>query len=182
MVRIDMKEAYFNWLCEQVEATDPDIKLLYLLDHIPFTYSVPFDDNRYEDGIDLRYRFGYAIHAGNAMVAEELDDHECSVLEMLIALSIRCEEQIMMDIDKGSRVGKWFWSMISNLGLKPYGHSISDKQMVETIVRRFLERRYKPSGEGGLFTIPNTKRDLRTVEIWTQLMWWINYIDERGET
>ena len=41
----------------------------------------------------------------------------CSVLEMMIALSMRCEEQIMDDPDIGNRTGQWFWDMIDNLGL-----------------------------------------------------------------
>lgn len=35
------------------------IKLLRHLHNIDFQYMLPMDGNRAEDGIDLRYRFGY---------------------------------------------------------------------------------------------------------------------------
>ena len=80
---------------------------------------IPMDGNRAEDGIDLRYRFGHEQHYSDAMVASFLDDRPCSVLEMMIALSIRCEEHIMDDPDVGNRTGQWFWSMIASLGSGP---------------------------------------------------------------
>ena len=84
---------------------------------VEFVYIIGMDGNRAEDGIDLRYRFGYERKHEGPMVATYLDDRPCSILEMMTALANRCEEHIMDDQDIGDRTGQWFWSMISNLGL-----------------------------------------------------------------
>jgi hypothetical protein len=50
-----------------------------------------------------------------------------------------------------------------------------DEGGADRIVQRFLDHKYGLHGEGGLVTLPDTRRDLRTVEIWYQMMW---YLDE----
>ena len=52
---------------------------------------------------NLRYRFGREIKLPSGIISSELDNYPCSVLEMLIALSIRCEETIMTDEEYGDR-------------------------------------------------------------------------------
>jgi len=134
------------------------------------------DGNREADGIDLRYRFGYENSYEDPMIAANLDDRPCSVLEMLIALSIRCEEHIMDDPDIGDRTGEWFWNMIENLALGSMSDSKFDRDYVNNAISRFLNREYKRNGEGGLFTIKHCKYDLRTVEIWYQMCWYLDDI------
>ena len=95
----------------------------------------------------------------------------CSVLEMMIALSMRCEEQIMDDPDIGNRTGQWFWDMIDNLGLGNMSDSKFDSLYVDEVLQRFLNRDYKRNGEGGLFTINRRGLDMRSVEIWYQMCW-----------
>ncbi|MDR1541573.1 MAG: hypothetical protein LBU32_26995 [Clostridiales bacterium] len=73
--------------------------------------------NRAEDGIDLRYRFGYEHRYENPMIATYLDRRPSSVLEMPVALSMRCKESIMDDPDACDRTGRCLWNMIANLGL-----------------------------------------------------------------
>jgi hypothetical protein len=92
---------------------------------------------------------------------------------MMVALAIRCES-VMDDTSFGDRTGQWFWGMISSLGLGSMNDSRFDIDYVEDCVTRFLERDYEPDGRGGLFTIRHCDRDMRDVEIWTQL--WL-YID-----
>lgn len=174
----DLNYLYFHWMCKQVNATREEGGLLNQLDNIIFEYQDPFDGNRYEDGISLRYRFGYLNGVTPAHIAAEIDNKPCSVFEMMLALAIKCED-IMLDSDKGDQVPQWFWGMVKSLGLIQYGHIISDPQTVESVIGRFIRREYEPNGEGGLFTIPDTKRDLRKEEIWKQLMWYLNYIEER---
>ena len=52
---------------------------------------------------------------------------------------------------------------------------VFNRQYVEAAVTGLLNREYEPDGKGGLFTIKDCDRDLRTVEIWYQLCW---YLDE----
>ena len=95
---------------------------------------------------------------------------------MMIALSIRCEETIMDDPKIGDRTGQWFWGMISNLGLSSMIDKRFDEEYVWYNIERFLNRDYEADGKGGLFTIKNTNRDLRKVEIWIQLCWYLDNI------
>lgn len=175
---------YFDWLYELVckDKFGKDIsykKLLTRLHNTEFRYSLSRDQNRADDGTDLRYRF--AVTQGYEHMADEianiLDElGPCSVLEMMIALSLRCEENIMDDPRMGNRTSQWFWEMIVSLGLGSMSDTMFDGHFVNDIIERFLNREYEPNGKGGLFTIRNFNGDLRTVEIWYQLCWYLDSI------
>lgn len=137
-----------------------------------FTFTIRLDENRAMDGIDLRRRFALLQECED--IVDYLDG-PCSVLEMMIALSIRIEESIMDDPNIGDRTGQWFWGMIVNLGLGSMSDSRFDKRVVDDILTRFLNRDYEPNGKGGLFTVRHCRQDLRDVEIWYQMSW---YLDE----
>lgn len=173
-----INDDYFEWLCEIVDTKRFSKKVSYrkLLKHlhnIEFTWFIPKDDNRADDGIKLRRRFALVNDD------EELSDYiygPCSVLEMMIALAIRCEESIMDEVGLGERTGQWFWGMVNNLGLSPMSDSKFKVNVVDDIIARFLNREYEPDGRGGLFTIKHCDEDLRTVEIWCQLSWYLGSI------
>lgn len=176
----ELNTEYFDWMYQLVydkrySQRKSYRKLLAHLHSIDFNYIIGMDGNRAEDGIDLRYRFGYEQNFEEAVIADLLDIHPCSVLEMMIALSLRCEENIMDDPDIGDRTGKWFWSMVVNLGLQDITDDNYREHYVEKVIDKFLHRDYGSDGKGGLFYIPNCKRDMRNVEIWCQAMW---YLDE----
>ena len=104
MTKNELNDAYFNWMYQLVfdgrySKRLSYRKLLRELHRIEFTYSIPMDGNRAEDGVDLRYRFGYENGYSSSMISVYLDNRMCSVLEMMIALAIRCEEHIMDDPD-----------------------------------------------------------------------------------
>jgi hypothetical protein len=105
-------------------------------------------------------------------------DEPCSVLEMMVALAIRCEEHIMEDLELGDRTEKWFWIMIDSSGLNALTDMTFNSYEADIILQRILNREYGPCGEGGLFLIPNCGFDLRNVEIWYQLCWYLNYYEE----
>lgn len=175
MTRNEVINEYFEWMCHLVSDDRRCISKSYhnLLCHLhsrDFIFSIDMDDNRASDGIDLRYRFSYEKGYIHPMIATYLDDRPCSILEMLVAMCIRCEE-FMDDPDIGNRTGEWFWDMIENLGLCPMDDTHFDEEYVNEILDIFMNREYEPNGRGGLFTIENCKYDLRTVEIWYQLMW-----------
>lgn len=176
MTRSELNQEYIDWMYQLVSSdrfhrSSSRWKLVNHLHRIIFLYSMPMDGDRAEDGVNLRYRFGYENSYDDAMIAKYLDDHPCSVLEMMIALAIRCEEQIQ-DLDIGDRTGHWFWNMVASLGLNvPY-----DPYIVDTRIERFMDREYSYNGEGGLFTVQHPRRDMRTVELWWQMCWYINTI------
>lgn len=155
-------------------------KLLKYLFEKEFTYKLDLDGNRYADGIELRYKFGYEANIPDAQIATELDDKPCSVLEMMIALANRCEEDIMSDPYYGNRTSDWFFTMIENLGLSSSVDIWFDLSYVEEVIDRFLNREYDPNGRGGLFVI-NNRKDLRGVEIWVQAMWYLDEVITESE-
>lgn len=170
---------YFNWLYDKVceDRFSDKIsyrKLLMRLHDTKFTYLLDRDKNRADDGIGLRRRF-----ANDYTCIDEADAYlteSCSVLEMMLALAIRCEETIMDDPAYGDRTTQWFWGMIVNLGLGSMTDDNFDKQFVTSVLKKFLNREYEPNGHGGLFYVRNCEYDLRDVEIWIQLCWYIDSI------
>lgn len=177
-----ISEEYFEWLyemmCSERYSDNTSYRnLLIHLHNIEFRYLIPNDQNRAEDGAELRYRFavthGYRYTYESALRALP---QPCSVLEMMIALAVRCEENIMDDPKLGDRTGQWFWAMVTNLGLGSMHDELYDFEYVQSTIDRFLDRRYSPDGRGGLFTIRNADRDLRDVEIAYQLFWYLDNI------
>lgn len=172
MTTVGLQKKYFKWMCKVIgvtPATSNYEQLLTYLHHTPFAYVMDRDANRAEDGIELRYRFGLIHHISDPEIANALDLQDCSVLEMMVALSLRIEEHIMQDSECGNRSGMWFWSMISNLGL----HSMDDLDFCESytymILQKFMMREYGASGEGALFTVTKPTFDARNTEIWYQM-------------
>lgn len=179
MTKDELLNRYFDWMYQLVvddRYSKSYRKLFVRLHDTEFTYTIPMDGNRAEDGIDLRYRFGREQHYNDRMIASFLDDRPCSVLEMMIALSIRCEEHIMDDPDIGDRTGQWFWAMIASLGLGSMYDARFDRDRVDDILARFLERDYARNGEGGLFTVNLCRQDMRSIEIWYQMACYLKEI------
>ena len=148
-------EKDYTKLCEQMLET-------------PFVYFVGNDVNRYEDGADLRrdYEDTYG----------EVDDicEEISVMEVLVKLAIRCDEDVMYEPEYGFRVDLWFWEMISALGLTKFNNHHYDFDEVEEILYCFNERTYGPDGgKGCAFIVNNPKRSMVDTEMWYQMMDWL---------
>lgn len=188
MTRDEMKSRYFEWMLSIVDEKrfDNYHRLLSRLDGTDFVSDgSPFrdindrDSNRGADGISLRYRFGYLMGYSNPMIASYLDDRPCSVFEMLVALAIRIEEEIMHESDKGDRTDIWFWDMLFNLNLTGMDDIHYDERVVDRILHTFMYRDYNSSGFGSLFPTINPRADLRKTDIWYQMSW---YYAERANT
>ena len=178
MARNDIVIEYVEWLFDIVNKNRHYFgRLLTHLHNTDFRCVIPRDENRAADGMNLRYRFALANgYEDDARLIIHCLDGPCSVLEMMIALAIRCEEDIMDDATIGDRTAQWFWGMVVSLGLGSMTNDRYDKQFVDDVLNTFLDRRYSPDGRGGLFTIRYCDRDLRTVEIWYQLLWYLDSI------
>jgi hypothetical protein len=126
-----------------------------------FVWFVPNDDNRAEDGRELRSEW-----ATNTKT--EIDSNwlslGCSFLELLIGLSRR------LAFETDGNAADWFWHLINNLGLLGY-HDRSNfrAEDVDEITSVVIWRTYDPNGNGGLFPLQHTTNDQRQVEIWYQL-------------
>lgn len=176
-VRNDYFEWLYNYVCKgRVNNKVSYKRLLGFLHQIEFTFSIPNDVNRAKDGVDLRYR--YAISTDDIgltpnIIMDTLDG-PCSVFEMMVALAVRCEVTIMDDTRYGDRTGQWFWTMMTNLGIGYMNDELFNKDIAEEIIYTFLDREYAPDGKGGLFYIRNCEDDLRDIEIWSQLCWYLD--------
>lgn len=173
--RSKIEKLYFEWMfdlvCEgRYAETISYKKLLTYLHNVEFTYSMSKDADRAADGVELRYRFAYDT---GYICAEDYLEGPCSVLEMMIALAIRCEE-VMDDTAYGDRTAQWFWKMIINLGLGDMLDSRFDEYHVEAVIDRFLNREFEPDGRGGLFKVRRCDYDLRHVEIWKAMCWMLD--------
>lgn len=173
---------YFLWLSDKVCGTrfGPGVsfkKLLMQLHNTEFRYFIPKDGNRAGNGRSLRYRFGLD-HPFEANIVEAIDDKPCSVLEMMVALSIYCEEHVMDNPKYGDRTGQWFWQMIANLGLADQTDERFDKGHVISVLNRFLDRKYDRDGTGGLFRVRNSTEDMRKLEIYHQLCRYLEKVEQ----
>lgn len=174
----DLVNKYFEWMYQLLcgDTKRPSYwKLLCQLHDTVFDYSIGMDGNRAEDGLDLRYRFGYENGIDHSTIVSCLGHEDCSVLEMMAALAIRLEEHIMDNPDIGDRTGQWFFDMIGNLGLSRMTDESFNRSYVKKVLHRFLNRTYERNGKGGLFTVHHNNIDMRSVEIWYQAVW---YLDE----
>lgn len=183
LTKNELIDRYFDWMYQLVVddrySNKSYHKLFSRLHDTEFTYTIPMDGNRAEDGIDLRYRFGREEAYDDCMIASYLDDRPCSVLEMMMALAIRCEEHLMDNPDVGDRTGQWFWGMVASLGLGSMDDRNFDRYYVDQVLERFLEREYERNGEGGLFTV-NNGRNMRTTEIWYQMNYHLSELIKEG--
>lgn len=153
---------YIKWLARKVEvplSAEPDMSynlLMRALFEKEFYSLVQYDENREEDGLNLREDYFNGS-----------EDGVCSVLEMMVALAIRCSYDILYNVADAATV---FWDMIRNLGLDEATDLRFDEDSVDVILDRFLDREYGKDGSGGLFYRGNhTKIDMRNEEIWWQM-------------
>ena len=163
-------ELYYNWLIDKVAVT-PALKqnyskLLRALWDIDFTYTIPRDENREMDGLRMRITF-----ENKTFIKLDLEDIDkrCSVLEMMVALACRCDDQLMWDDTIGSRASDWFFIMIDSMGLIGMKNSCFDYGYTIGIVNAMLLRYYKPDGRGGLFITNDPTYNMPDKEIWFQM-------------
>lgn len=180
MHKTDIENEYFEWMYETVchDRFAKNIsyrKLLEYLHDIRFKWKIPKDNNRAADGIELRRQYNFYCRRDIPNILEHISG-PCSVLEMMVALAIRCETDIMHDSSIGDRTTQWFWKMIVNLGLGGMTDDQFDKDYIRDVINKFLNREYEPDGRGGLFTVRHCEHDLRKIEIWIQLLWFLDTI------
>lgn len=161
-----VNDIYYHWLLEQIHYygnKKPYNKLLDYLYRTPFWIVIPRDDNRMNDGLNLQTEF-------ESMSGYQLDrKYPCSVLEMLIALSIRIEEEYLSNMDE-LHPEHIFWEMIENLYLDDETDQVFDEENCEEILHNWMERDFEPSGYGSIFPLNEATKDQRDVEIWEQMM------------
>jgi hypothetical protein len=161
---------YLEWLYRQVDYPDTEDtsqtfwKLFEQLYNSEALWLVPHDDNRLQDGKDLRQKFAETL-------PEPIDDPEwmgleCSVLELIIGLAYRMFYEDAM----GRPTEYWFWKLLENLKLERCtDRSRFSKRRVDDTIKRVLHREYETDGDGGFFPLKHPDGDQRDVELWYQL-------------
>lgn len=175
-----LRTRYFDWMMTKIRASANYKELIDYLYRTPFEATMFEDNNRVAAGLDLVYQFAYE----NNIDYTEIDSYfsnlrECSILEMMIALAMKMENQFLGGLSSEDQTWKWFWQMIKNLGLDIYDNRHFDGYEIDCILATFIDRKYSSDGQGGLFHIRNCKYDLRQVEIYNQMCWYSNSILER---
>ena len=171
-VTIDYFDWMYNLVCRNRYSKNISFKKVFsYLNDTKFTYSIRMDLNRAKDGTELRRRYANEFKIAN--IYDRICG-PCSVLEMMIALANRCEVDYMDDPAFGDRTVQWFWGMIANLGLGSMIDTRYDKQHVDEVLYTFLNRKYERDGRGGLFRIRDSHEDMRKVEIWYQMCYYLD--------
>lgn len=170
----NVKTRYKNWLISKVDTTTVNMgfysRLLDILFKTDFFYieddpELKMDKNRASDGLYLRTIFDN--ETGNCIVGC-LEEKKVSVLEVLVALSVRIEQDIMGT--GNDDFGYWFVEMLENMGLMHYSNddNWSDRDILD-ILGRFMYRRYGDDGVGSLFPMKNWPAGFAKMEIWDQM-------------
>lgn len=181
-----VEQLYFKYLinsvCSKEEKSTYSMLLMRLFETEFVSYD-EFDDNLVENSLGMRDEFYKFSETGRkmALIYGEID-FNCTVLELMVYLSIKIEDTIMSNNDFGDRTGLWFWSMIDSLGLKNFDNFGYDEEKIDHILTNFIEKKYQKSGKGGLFTVKNPSKNERIENIWSQAMnFLVEFACENGE-
>lgn len=161
---------YFLWLIAQIGIPERNRNtyndLFMRLYETEFVWMVPHDDNRLQDGIELRYEFG----ARRA----DFSDMPVSMLEVLIALSRR----VAWTTDRSPEF--WAWQLLDNLRLtKSSDPLVGQKaERVEDVLEALIWRTYAQDGNGGFFPLNYPRDDQTKREIWDQMNAYVNEMDK----
>lgn len=96
----------------------------------------------------------------------------CSIIEVICGLAIRMDD-IMRD-PEGAHIDRWFWELISNLGMSDFTDEAYERGLwsltdVRNIVDIFMDRTYDELGHGGLFPRNKCDKNQRECELFVQM-------------
>lgn len=162
-----IEEVYFNWLYSKVAyMPNPTPSLTFYtlfrdLHSTEFVWLISGDDNRAQDGLDLRREFfrESLIHQDPVW-----NDIGCSVLEMLIAFSRKAEFETDLD------ARDWFWIFLDNLNLSEFSDARKNTSLrTSERLNTFIYREYERNGKGGMFPLKTPSGNQKKVQLWYQL-------------
>lgn len=156
-------DEYRYWLLDYVGFKKKNYEhLMAILHDTDYIWVMDRDENRSDDGLSLRDHYGLYFN------------YPCSVLEMLVALSIRINNDYIGDPgDLHPEI--IFWEMICNLNLNRFDDDHMDSDLVSRILDNWMNRRFSITGSGSIFPQGSTSsRDQRKTEIWAQMLEYIS--------
>lgn len=151
---------YYEWLksCVDIPNSKSYDDLFEIMHNLEFHWTVPNDDNRVQDGLDLRYEF---LMGKN----EILHLLGATLLEILVSLSRRTA------FTAGGNPEQWAWKLLKNLRLNKKSDPLTeeDRVKVNDILDALVWRTYQRDGQGGFFPLKYPDEDQTKVEIWYQM-------------
>jgi len=173
---------YFEWLAEKVHAKEHDsMQLVKTLFETAFIVIVPNDENRSDDGLDLREDWLDVC----GLSVDPLMGKSANLLEVLIALSIHFDDLMPAPVthtEAKHRPSKWFWEMLKNADVHEFTDdywNVKYANELRYMLDAIMKRLYDYNGIGGFFPLRNPKKDQRDVELWYQMN---DYIMEKNVT
>lgn len=169
-------KSYISWLRSQLDFIDSpntyNELFAALLSH-RYTWILPMDSNRAQDGKEVRERFYNSI--SYLEYPKWVKDEPCSFLEFLAAITFRMNYICSgYNEDKTKEI---FWLLLSNLGINELSDAnwerMDGSRMVAEAVERVCKRKIDINGEGGLFPLQAPKQNQREVEVWYQMQAYI---------
>jgi hypothetical protein len=147
-----------------------------------FRWSVPNDDNRAQDGLQLRadfilYYTGKSLSLSEMPTDDPLVSTPASIFEVLLGIARRMDELIVPPYEQGE-VAKFFWELCENLDLIRYEDQVYPANYDHIIDQRlddWMDRQY--DYRGGIFplrTLPDGPHEKK--ELWFQMM---DYVTEK---
>lgn len=175
MSKEPLDELYFKWLAVQVVNTrlkNPSRTYWFVLRQLyttEFLWRIRNDDNRVEDGKELRLEF--LDQHPDVERSSEWVGLGCSFLEMLIALTRRLAFEV-----EGVSSSEWFWHLMENTSLVIPDRDYDRDRMhsfVDQVLQQLNNRTYEKNGRGGLFPLHDVSIDQTKVEIWYQMNFYL---------
>lgn len=170
---------YFEWLISQIEIRSSRTyhELFERMHNTEFVWFVPNDDNRVQDGLDLRIEFVNDV----PMTRKEheafnmwLRNKGSTVLEVLIGLSRR------VAFTAGGVANWWAWKLIENVHLQRMSDPLTREKTkrIDEVLDALIWRTYNYDGKGGFFPLTEALEDQTKIEIWYQMNKYVMEIQE----
>jgi hypothetical protein len=166
---------YFDWLTQQFEILGKSKRtyqaLFLKLFSTEFVWTIPGDDNRVKDALDLRREFE---NQGGPRFGRIQTLQFVTVLEVLLALSRR------LAFLAGGEAPEWAWHLLENLNIEGCSDPLTLTQSghIDEVLDALVWRTYQKNGRGGFFPLKKPKGDQRKVELWYQMQEYISEIQE----
>ena len=165
----DEVKNYLRWLCDDVGfdynrySNLASTMLTYVFNDV-----VDNDINRTWDAVANREDFEYEYD----VVLDLHNNDSAGILEVLVVLARRAAG-IMYDANDEDKTEYYFDIMMRNLGLYKYDDDHYDHHKVSNILHIFNNRMYDKYGHGSIFVVDNPPGDMKEVEIWSQMNWYL---------
>ena len=151
---------YYEWLISHIAIPNGKsyLGLFEVMHNTEFHWTVTNDDNRIQDGLDLRDEF---LNGRK----KTLNLEGATLLEILVSLS----RHVAFTAGGSSR--KWAWRLLKNLRLHKQSDPLSEADLarINDVLDALVWRTYQADGRGGFFPLNHPEEDQTKVEICYQM-------------